>query len=198
MKGKMVSIGLFLVIILLNLIYLVSSSTYDFSSSNGIIAWINDTGSLNITEDFLCDGCINTEDVNDIDDSDIEGDINTYVDIAGDTMSGPLDMGTNNINNIKSLYSNWGVFDIQATYNGATELRIDPIPSDKTSNSNIRLFRETNTTGSVYFILYVGNGTSTNHWKVNAQTGDMTIDGKIDFGGYCMYDNGTHLIEESC
>jgi len=40
--------------------------------------------------DLTCDNCINSSDVYDIDDIDVEGDINTYVDVPGDDMTGPL------------------------------------------------------------------------------------------------------------
>jgi len=52
--------------------------------------WVNDTGSVYFAEDLLCTNCINPEDVNDIDKEDIETDLNTFVDIAGDTMTGDL------------------------------------------------------------------------------------------------------------
>jgi len=55
------------------------------------------------TRDFNCNGCINPEDVNDLDRDDIEGDVNTFVDIAGDWMSGDLGMQGNDIYNVDDL-----------------------------------------------------------------------------------------------
>lgn len=59
---------------------------------------VNITGDLKIqgSGDFICSSCINPEDINDIDDEDIESDLNTYVDIGGDTMTGDF-LGTNTI-----------------------------------------------------------------------------------------------------
>lgn len=51
------------------------------------------------TSKFSCPSCINPADVNDIDDEDIETDLNTYVDIAGDVMTGNLTLQRNLIMN---------------------------------------------------------------------------------------------------
>lgn len=81
-------------------------SALDFYPA-GNIQMENDFNILQVnvieTRDFNCDGCINSEDVNDIDKDDIEGDINTFVDVAGDSMSGNLDMVDNNIINVHDL-----------------------------------------------------------------------------------------------
>jgi len=73
-----------------------------------IVAWINKTGSLNITEDFICSSCINPEDVNDIDKEDIETDLNTFVDVAGDTMTGNLNMTDKNITSLDNHFHCFG------------------------------------------------------------------------------------------
>lgn len=52
---------------------------------------VNVTGDLKIQDgDLTCSACINPEDINDIDKENIETDLNTFVDIAGDIMTGPL------------------------------------------------------------------------------------------------------------
>ena len=79
-------------------------------ATSNIVAWFNNTGSLNITEDLICPACINPEDVNDIDDEDIETDLNTYVDIAGDTMNGNLTMNENAIK-----IGNWCILNSTST-----------------------------------------------------------------------------------
>lgn len=60
---------------------------------------VNITGDFKIQDggDFSCVKCINGEDVNDIDKESIEGDVNTFVDIPGDNMTGPL-FSNSNIN----------------------------------------------------------------------------------------------------
>lgn len=75
---------------------------------------VNITGDLKIQDsgDFSCDSCINPADINDIDDEDIESDLNTYVDIAGDTMTGPL-FSDSNINTSGTI--NASVFQISGT-----------------------------------------------------------------------------------
>lgn len=58
---------------------------------------VNITGDFKIESgSFTCSSCINPEDVNDIDKENIENDLNTFVDIGGDTMTGDL-LGTNTI-----------------------------------------------------------------------------------------------------
>ena len=56
-------------------------------------------GAINATDwsNFSCDNCIDSSDILDVDDEDIEADLNTYVDIAGDTMTGNLNMSNNRI-----------------------------------------------------------------------------------------------------
>ncbi len=53
---------------------------------------VNVTGDFKIQDggDFSCIACINPADINDIDKEDIETDLNTFVDIGGDTMTGDL------------------------------------------------------------------------------------------------------------
>ncbi len=53
---------------------------------------VNVTGDFKIQDggDFSCIACINPADINDIDKEDIETDLNTFVDIGGDTMTGNL------------------------------------------------------------------------------------------------------------
>ena len=112
----------------------------------------------------------------------MNGDINMTSGIL--YVTNDIEMDTNAINDVKSIYSDYSILDIQATYAGAVELRIDAIPSDLSSNSNIRLFRETNTTGTRNFIIYAGNGTSTFTFKVDAATGDITSKGWLDLSDY--------------
>lgn len=45
------------------------------------------------------------EHIFDVDDADVETDLNTYVDIAGDTMTGNLDLGSKNITSIFSIFA---------------------------------------------------------------------------------------------
>lgn len=53
---------------------------------------VNVTGDLKIqgSGDFTCSACINPADINDVDKEDIENDLNTFVDIGGDNMTGDL------------------------------------------------------------------------------------------------------------
>ena len=84
--------------VILGVLVTVKATQFKIEDAAGdIVSWFNSTGSLNITEDLICPACINPEDVNDIDKEDIEGDLNTFLDIAGDTMAGNLTMNENAI-----------------------------------------------------------------------------------------------------
>ena len=84
---------------------------------------VNITGDLKIqgSGDFSCSSCINPEDVNDIDKEDIETDLNTFVDIGGDTMTGNLYSIDGNFSGIvnASAFQISGV-DITGLFSGAT------------------------------------------------------------------------------
>lgn len=86
-------ICLILGLALISFLAIVQSPDFTWEGTSGTVAWVNSTGSLNISEDFECSDCINTEDVDDLDVADIEGDGNTFVDIGGDTMTANLGMG---------------------------------------------------------------------------------------------------------
>jgi len=116
----------YLFLVLISLVAIAGATDFrvrDLVSGN-IKAWINSTGTLNISQDFQCDSCINPEDVNDIDKEDIETDLNTFVDVAGDIMSGNLNMtNTGNITNVqKIVYSNSTGGNIFCVYNNGTHL----------------------------------------------------------------------------
>jgi len=80
-----------------NLVGMVGNWTLDKPNYfNKTESWNNVSGSEWITPSQVLD----------IDDADIESDLNTYVDIAGDTMEGNLSMGTNNINAVADPLQN--------------------------------------------------------------------------------------------
>lgn len=87
-------------------------------ASDVLVAWINQSGVLNISGDFECSSCINPEDVNDIDSDDIEGDLNTFVDIAGgETMTGNLSVGSNNLT-VEGYICGNSTCEVYIHYNG--------------------------------------------------------------------------------
>lgn len=91
-----VAVGLLVFIVVTGIA--IATPRFSIEDAGGnTVAWINQSGTLNISEDFMCSKCINPEDVNDIDKANIETDLNTFVDIPGDTMVGPLGMENANI-----------------------------------------------------------------------------------------------------
>lgn len=92
-------------------------------------------------------------------DLEVEGSI--YVDsLAASTTGSSISVGSDlTINgNITFTQSADGIRGYQATGNNSID--IDAVVGDGTSNSTIRFNRETNTTGTAGFILYLGNGTT--------------------------------------
>jgi len=98
------------------------------------------------TYDFNCNSCINPSDVADIDKEDIESDLNTFVDIGGDHMSGTLYIiGTANATalsvdagdaNFKNLYADYLFGDGSKLLNLPTGFGADTLPKDTTLDSN--------------------------------------------------------------
>lgn len=86
-------------------------------ASDVLVAWINQSGVLNISGDLECSSCINPEDVNDIDDAQIETDLNTYVDIPGDIMTGNLSIGSNNLT-VEGYICGNSTCEVYIHYNG--------------------------------------------------------------------------------
>ena len=98
------------------------------------------------TYDFNCNNCINPSDVADIDKEDIETDLNTFVDIAGDHMNGTLyittgigttafsiDSGDANFTNVQANYfygDGSGLTGLSSGFAAAT------LPKDTTLDSN--------------------------------------------------------------
>jgi hypothetical protein len=71
----------------------------------------------------------------------------------------------------------------RTTSSGQSVISFDPIPSDGTSLSEFRFFRNVNTTGNVELTLYRGNGTTSVQHKIRSKGGPTyfcLIDG--DFG----------------
>lgn len=92
--------------------YFVNSNKKLAIAENEIMLYVNLTMyGRNISQATLINtsilevGSITIDD--DIDDSHIEGDVNTYVDIGGDTMTGDLDMGANQILKIGDSETNF-------------------------------------------------------------------------------------------
>ncbi len=90
---------------------------YGYSEFNDVVIhrWANITN-LNVTENISAGEYRNSSfdldwigpaNIFDVDDEDIEGDLNTYVDIAGDTMTGPLNT---TILNASTIYAENGTF----------------------------------------------------------------------------------------
>jgi hypothetical protein len=61
----------------------------------------------------------------------------------------------------------------------ASQLDID-FPDLSTAAGNVRLFRNTNSTGNRFFTIYKGDGTNTPVFQVNATSGALTINGQLD------------------
>jgi hypothetical protein len=79
---------------------------------NLISGYIRITGGLIVTGDILANNYLNSsgskewigpENIFDVDKADIEGDLNTFVDVAGDTMEGNLNMSSHNITSVNCI-----------------------------------------------------------------------------------------------
>jgi len=66
------------------------------TSNNNYISDVNTSIEARIWTNVTASAWINPEHINDVDDADIETDLNTYVDIDGDIMTGNLNMTSNN------------------------------------------------------------------------------------------------------
>jgi hypothetical protein len=90
-------------------------SSHSFSGNLDMNSYnITEIDKLNMSGDLECSSCINPEDVNDIDKEDIEGDVNTFVDIDGDTMAGLLNFSTY----IFAIQNSTQISNLNASYAG--------------------------------------------------------------------------------
>jgi hypothetical protein len=106
-------IGLFIGLVIVSAISMAATPMFQIEDSTGkIVGWWNSSGTINTSEEVIARGFLNLtghkdwitpEYVLDIDDADIEGDVNTYFDIAGDTAEGNIDMNNYNITNIGEI-----------------------------------------------------------------------------------------------
>lgn len=91
---------------------------------------------MSLSNGWLCNDCIKPRDINDVDDEDVESDINTYVDVAGDVMVGPLNISFNASGGLTVM-----CFESERSwcfrYNGtgsSTTFELIPITNGKTFN----------------------------------------------------------------
>lgn len=139
----------------------LSGCTFETGGDLLGIDWANVT-SLNISgSNFACSACINPEDVNDIDDEDIETDLNTYVDTAGDTTTGTI----------------WGGASLQTIINS-----LKAGGADIANISYIRgaigydLYVKTDGAGTLRFFTDNTAGTDTERVKINANCNPPSCD----------------------
>jgi len=74
---------------------------------------------------------------------------------------------------------------------GLSLIDINPIPSDGTSDSSVRLFRLTNTSGDRYFMIKKGDGTDTTTFSINADNGKIAVFGGFGSGVDVNFAGGT-------
>ena len=112
MQKKWIGIFIGLVIVSVISVYATSPRFQIEDSTGKIVGWWNSSGTINTTEVVIAESYRNStndlewirpENVYDIDDADIEGDVNTYWDIAGDTGAGNMDLNNYNISNVHSV-----------------------------------------------------------------------------------------------
>lgn len=169
-----------------------SGSYGTYSNINTIYAKLSET-TQNITANILngssiyatsfdCDGCIN--------DDDVEGDVNTYVDIGGDTMTGTL---SSSGSWIRFIYSSAGVKGI--LFNGTSQTAFPTIYSD----SNYLVMQSD--TGSPLHLNYEDRGATTvrmyNDDHVFYPDGNYTTLGTVQAADYRSGD-GTLGYTGSC
>jgi len=72
---------------------------------------------------------------------------------------------------------------------------VDPMPGDGTSDAFIRLFRNTDTSGSRKLRIYKGDNTGTCTAEINAATGDLQLDGNLELEGDIGIAADTNLLQ---
>ncbi len=72
---------------------------------------------------------------------------------------------------------------------GHTIVENDPLTQDTTKNASVRVFRNTNTTGTKTFRILKGDGTNTDSFIINAGTGDVTVSGNLNVSGSITANN---------
>jgi hypothetical protein len=68
-----------------------------------------------------------------------------------------------------------GYFYFQKTAPTAAYIDISAVPTDETSDAKVRLFRSTNTSGTVSLEILQGDGTATVQHNIDAGTGDVSL-----------------------
>lgn len=111
-----------------------------------------------------------------------------YVNVSGDTMTGDLyiDSASNPTLYLRESADSTSYSELQdrsdsimrlrkTTASGSPNIYIDTVASDGTSDSYIRVFNETSTTGAVAQLFYPGNGTGNLQHSIGADTGDVEL-----------------------
>jgi hypothetical protein len=92
---------------------------------------------------------------------------------------------------ISALTNNWILSFAQSTGNAL--LRIEALPSDGTSLSEIRIGRLTNTTGTVKTVWFKGNGSAVQTAVLDMVTGSLQLDGTLDATGDITTAGDAHI-----